>query len=127
MLAPRNPWKFRFHKSVHLVSWTVSVSCLRGVCVVFLGDVIGKPDFGSIGSNIGVRVILAGTVFLFSSVQLWFHNFVQGKVSLLSLGARRMGFRNFKRASRSMRLRLCWGFFWRLLGSLFWVVFHVAV
>ena len=84
-----------------------------------IGDVFGKPDFGSIGANIGVRAILAGAVFLFSSLLVWFHNFVQGKVYLLSLGVRRMGFRKFKRASRSVRLRFMLG----VLLETLWVSF----
>ena len=41
----------------------------------FLGDVHWKSDFGSIGSHIGVRVILAGTVFFLFSLQVWFPQF----------------------------------------------------
>ena len=48
-------------------------------------------------------------VRLFFRCRYGFHNFVQDKVYVLSFGVRRIGFRKFKRASRSMRLRFRFG------------------
>ena len=55
------------------------------------------------------------------------HNFVQGKTNLLSLGVRRIGFRNLKRASRShAKTGLCWGLFGDFFGLLFVLVFMLV-
>ena len=52
-------------------------------------------------------------VLLFFVAGIFFHNFVQGEIYVLSFGVRRIGFCKFKLASRSMRLRFMLGSFGR--------------